>query len=78
MNRIEMRVSDLGELYILLKMYEHTYGGISNEVYVEISSRYKTVWEIYNKKEKTIIAITNTRGAGRKSNVTEEKKEKKR
>lgn len=76
MKRIEMRASDLGELYTLLRMYQHTYRGISDELLAEISSRYKMVWELCNKKERSIIPITNARGAGRKSRVTEEEKEK--
>ncbi len=60
MKRIEMRASDLGELYTLLRMYQHTYGGISDELLAEISSRYKMVWELYNKKERSLWHVFRT------------------
>ena len=74
MNRIRMKGTDLGELYGLLKMYGQTY-------HIEVYTLLKQIQEDYEEaieNEYVVIgnrSITNPRGAGRKSQVTEAEKE---
>lgn len=66
MNRIEMRKSDLGELYALLGMYRITYGGVPEELMGEVEAAYK-------RGTGPGFSVGNPRGAGRKSGMTPEK-----
>ena len=58
MNRMEMKKTDLGELYSLLGMYERTYGGVPEALLDSIAAAYKRQGGEGN--------IRNPRGAGRK------------
>lgn len=59
MSGMEMKRVDLGELYILLEMYERTYGGVPEELLESIAAAYK--------RRGGTGMIRNPRGAGRKS-----------
>lgn len=68
MSRMEMKKVDLGELYILLEMYERTYGGVPGALLNSIGAAYKMQGGEGN--------IRNPRGAGRKKVTTQEEIEK--
>lgn len=69
MGMIVMRGTDLAELYALLKMYDRCYGGVPKELLESIKEAYKVP---PGGDKEGIPAITNPRGAGRKSGVTTE------
>lgn len=66
MSKVEMRKSDLGELYTLLGMYRITYGGVPEELMGEVEAAYKRGIGVG-------FSVGNPRGAGRKSTITPEK-----
>lgn len=66
MSKVEMRKSDLGELYALLGMYRITYGGVPEELMEEVEAAYK-------RGIGPGFSVGNPRGAGRKSKITPEK-----
>ena len=67
---IEMRKTDLGELYALLEMYQRVYGGVPEGLLIKIEDRYgKSHGPVADRENQ----ITNPRGAGRKSKITEER-----
>lgn len=59
MRMIEMKRTDLGELYILLEMYGRTYGGVPENLLERIKCAYR--------RQGGEQPIRNVRGAGRKS-----------
>ncbi len=65
-----MRKTDLGELYALLEMYQRVYGGVPEELLIKIENRYEKTQGSGAARENQ---ITNPRGAGRKSKITEER-----
>ena len=67
---MEMRKTDLGELYALLEMYQRVYGGVPEGLLVKIENRYEKTHGSGGARESQ---ITNPRGAGRKSKITEER-----
>ena len=67
---IEMRKTDLGELYALLEMYQRVYGGVPDGLLIKIEDRYERAHGSGADRENR---ITNPRGAGRKSKITEER-----
>lgn len=70
-----MKATDLAELYTLLLMYRQTYGEEVSESLIEaIKREYEKAVDILKKEREDagIPVITNPRGAGRKSTVTEE------
>lgn len=70
--RLEMKRQDLEELYLLLEVYERTYGGRNvREMKEELSARYREGNGGGNISEKR-----NPRGAGRKSQYTEEERKR--
>lgn len=75
MARLEMKATDLGELYVLLKMYQMVYEEVPEWLIGNIERRYKTIYEVRNSNIRA-LSITNPRGAGRKSNIAPEEKEK--
>ena len=64
MSRIEMKRTDLGELYILLEMYGRTYGGVPENLLETIKGAYR--------RQGGEKPIRNARGAGRKSRISPE------
>ena len=75
MARLEMKATDLGELYVLLKMYQMTYGEVPEWLIRNVGYRFKTTHEVRSSDIRA-LSITNPRGAGRKSNVDPEGKER--
>ena len=75
MARLEMKATDLGELYVLLKMYQMVYREVPEWLIRNIENQFKTTHEDKKGNIKS-FSITNPRGAGRKSNVAPEEKEK--
>lgn len=75
MNGIKMKAVDLGELYGLLEMYGRVYDGVPKELLEHIETAYKEAKDTGG-SPKGRERITNPRGAGRKSRVTEEEIEK--
>lgn len=67
---MEMRKTDLGELYALLEMYQRVYGGVPEGLLIKIKDRYEGSHGPAAAQERR---ITNPRGAGRKSKITEER-----
>ena len=67
---MEMRKTDLGELYALLEMYQRVYGGVPEGLLIKIENRYEKMQGSGTSRESQ---ITNPRGAGRKSKITEER-----
>lgn len=68
--KMEMKRQDLEELYILLEVYEKTYGGRNvTEMKQELSARYRE-----EKGGESISGKRNPRKAGRKRQYTEEEK----
>ena len=67
---MEMRKTDLGELYTLLEMYQRVYGGVPEGLLIKIADRYEGSHGSGTDSESR---ITNPRGAGRKSKITEER-----
>lgn len=67
---MEMRETDLGELYVLLEMYQRVYGGVPEGLLIKIENRYEKTHGSGGARERQ---ITNPRGAGRKSKITEER-----
>lgn len=65
---MEMKPSDLGELYILLRMYMQCYGpgvGRTELLLSDVKNRYRSAYEtMYHKKAPA--EVSNPRGAGRK------------
>ncbi len=72
---LEMKATDLGELYVLLKMYQMVYGEVPEWLIRNVEYRFKTTHGVRNGDIRT-LSITNPRGAGRKSNVNPEEKER--
>lgn len=69
--RLEMKRQDLEELYLLLEVYERTYGGrVVSEIKKELMARYRGA------TGENISGKRNPRGAGRKSQYTEEEKQR--
>lgn len=67
--RLEMKRQDLEELYILLEVYERTYGGRNaGEMKEELSARYR------EGKGGDISGKRNPRRAGRKRQYAEEER----
>lgn len=64
MNRLEMKKTDLGELYNLLEMYERTYGGVPGRLLEAVMAAYR--------QQGGEGSIRNPRGAGRKKVTTQE------
>lgn len=73
---LQMKPSELGELYALLNMYQNVYGGVEGKLLAEIVDNYNISVACFccNSKNKHIIPpITNSRGVGRKRrNVPQE------
>lgn len=70
--KLEMKRQDLEELYILLEVYERTYGGRNvREMKEEVSAEYREKKGGGNISEKR-----NPRGAGRKRQYTEEERKR--
>ena len=67
---MEMRKTDLGELYALLEMYQRVYGEVPEGLLIKIENRYEKSHGPGADRERR---ITNPRGAGRKSKITEER-----
>ena len=67
---MEMRKTELGELYALLKMYQGVYGGVPEGLLIKIGERYEKAHGPEADREKL---LTNPRGAGRISLMTEER-----
>lgn len=67
---MEMRKTDLGELYALLEMYQRVYGGVPEGLLIKIENRYEKTHGTGADRERQ---VTNPRGAGRKSKITEER-----
>lgn len=66
---LQMRPSDLGELYALLTMYQNVYGGVGDKLITEIAGNYNKSAACFcpgSGTEDAIASITNPRGAGRK------------
>ena len=66
---LQMKPSDLGELYTLLTMYQNVYGGVEDRFLAEIADNYHrstTCFVCDGGKDHTVFPITNPRGAGRK------------
>lgn len=78
MGKLEMRTSDLGELYILLKMYRDTYGIEAEEFMKDIARRYMGSKGLGDERSNTEdrISITNPRGAKRRSDIKQAEKER--
>lgn len=70
MRRLAMRGTDLGELYVLLEMYRRVYGGVPEKLLEEVEKEYESQRAVEGKDK---CGIRNPRGAGRKSNITEER-----
>lgn len=69
--RLEMKRQDLEELYLLLEVYERTYGGrVVSEIKKELTARHRGA------TGENISGKRNPRGAGRKSQYTEEEKQR--
>ena len=69
--KMEMKRQDMEELFQLLEVYERTYGGsVVSEIIKELCARYRGV------TGENISEKRNPRGAGRKSQYTEEEKER--
>ena len=66
---IEIRKTDLGELYTLLELYQRVYGEVPEGLLIKIEDRYKRAHGPGERERQ----ITNPRGAGRKSKITEER-----
>lgn len=75
MAKLEMKATDLGELYVLLKMYQMVYREVPEWLIKDVEYRYKTTYGVKS-DDIGAVSITNPRGAGRKSNVGAEEKEK--
>jgi len=76
---LQMKPSDLGELYALLDMYQNIYGPAGDNLLAEIAGNYKISAACYCRgrgKNPDIIPITNPRGAGRKRRDIPEESEK--
>lgn len=70
--KLEMKRQDLEELYILLEVYERTYGGRNvREMKEEVSAKYRE-----KKGGGNIWEKRNPRGAGRKRQYTEEERKR--
>lgn len=77
--RIEMKPTELGELYALLSMYGQVYGGIGEELLLEVADKYDKAMtgrgcDKGNKGAK--MSPNNPRGAGRKPREIEGEIEK--
>lgn len=70
MGNIEMKKSDLAELYTLLEMYGRTYGKTA-----EVEELLTEMERLYEEARGTGV-IGNSRGAGRKGKYPEETKRK--
>lgn len=70
MGKVEMKKSDLAELYTLLELYGRSYGKMAEveELLTEMERRYE--------KARGTGEIGNSRGAGRKGKYPEETKRK--
>lgn len=75
MARLEMKATDLGELYVLLKMYQMVYGEAPEWLIRNVKNRFKTTYKVKSSDTRA-FSITNPRGAGRRSNVDPEEKER--
>lgn len=66
---LQMKPSDLGELYALLTMYQNVYGGAEDKLLAAIADNYNISAARFccgSGKNHTVAPITNPRGAGRK------------
>lgn len=65
---LEMNPTDLGELYILLRLYIQCYGteGRDSELLSEVEEKYRTRYKSYYRRDAP-AEIRNPRNAGRKS-----------
>ena len=75
MARLEMKATDLGELYVLLKMYRMVYGEVPEWLIGNVENHFKTTYKVTS-GDIGALSMTNPRGAGRKSNVDPEEKER--
>ena len=75
MAKIEMKAADPGELYALLKMYQSVYGEVPECLIKDVGYRFKTTHTVCS-TSKDAFSIKNPRGAGRKSNIGPEEKDK--
>lgn len=75
MTKLEMKAAELGELYVLLKMYHMVYGEVPEWLIRKVEDRFETTYGI-KKGDRKSCSITNPRGAGRKSNIDPEEKER--
>lgn len=67
-----MKATDLAELYTLLVMYGRVYGNVPEDLAEAVKREYEKAAAGKKEKGPAVPAITNPRGAGRKSTVTEE------
>ena len=65
---MDMKKTDLGELYALLEMYSKTYGGVPDTLLSAIADAYE--------KQGGNGTLRNPRGAGRRPSVTAEQTKK--
>ncbi len=66
---LQMKQSDLGELYALLAMYRNVYGGVEERLLAEIAGNYSISAAGScggSGKDHAVPPVTNPRGAGRK------------
>lgn len=65
---LQMKPSDLGELYTLLTMYRNVYGGVEDKFLFEIAGNYNLSASCSGcgGKNHAVLPVTNPRGAGRK------------
>ena len=73
---LQMKSSELGELYALLHMYQNVYGGVEGKLLAEIVDNYNISAACFccnSENKQPVPPITNPRGAGRKRrNVPQE------
>lgn len=76
---LQMKPSDLGELYALLTMYQNVYGGVGDKLIAEIADNYNRTAACFccgSGKNHVASPITNPRGAGRKRRNAPDEAEK--
>lgn len=73
---LQMKSSELGELYALLHIYQNVYGGVEGKLLAEIVDNYNISAACFccnSENKHPVPPITNPRGAGRKRrNVPQE------